>query len=508
MFAAYSGAAYTVSSEWNCSYACEYPGTEGTVVEYFWNVGTPESAGYIARNPKQKLIVVSFRGTENLPQWIENLDFSLVQWPEGVNSSHVHNGFVRSYLKVQDIVLTKVEELAFKYPDYWISLVGHSLGGAKAALCLLDLSIKLPELLPRLLLCTQGQPRVGNRGFASAIDALDIPKYREVYEFDIVPRIPLVVMGYHHYNHEVWDHVNTASICLEPTVLDGCAALGNFAYPLNIGDHTKYRGLSDNLYKYCEYAGAAYKVAGTAWDCPVNCNSTNTAGTVVDYHWSLKSIPSYGYVAHKDDTKEIIVSWRGSTVFMDWVADFTFMSTSWPAQIDGAKVHLGFLSAYNAAAGKVKDVVAGLVQTYPDYRIVLTGHSLGGAQAVLAAVDIATTRPEWISRIELYTFGQPRVGNSAFSNWLSKLPIPIFRTVYRSDIVPQVPLQAMGFQHQAQEVWYDLNMQTKFCGSNAENLSCQNSLSMAKWSALNHLQYPGLSFDPRYIITGKLEVIT
>ncbi|KAJ2494037.1 hypothetical protein IWW37_000115 [Coemansia sp. RSA 2050] len=264
---------------------------------------------------------------------------------------------------------------------------------------------------------------------------------------------------------------------------------------------------SSNLFKYCEYSGAAYKVLSDAWDCPINCQSANTAGTVVDYHWSLKVVPSFGFVAHKDDTKEIIVSWRGSTTLKDWVTNFQIVPTPWPAHINGSAVHSGFLYAYSAGASKIKAVVAGLAQKYPDYKIVLTGHSLGGAQATLAAVDIASEHPEWVNRLELYTYGQPRVGNAAFSDWLSKQPFSIFRAVYREDVVAQVPLRSMGFQHQAQEVWYNSNTQTTFCGSDAENPTCQNSVSALRWSTLQHLQYPGLSFDILYLFLGNIDAI-
>jgi triacylglycerol lipase len=47
---------------------------------------------------------------------------------------------------------------------------------------------------------------------------------------------------------------------------------------------------------------------------------------------------------------------------------------------------------------------------YPTAEIFVTGHSLGGALAVLAAVDIKhNISPE--SEVILYTYGQPRVGN-------------------------------------------------------------------------------------------------
>ncbi|KAJ2735723.1 hypothetical protein IW152_001361 [Coemansia sp. BCRC 34962] len=243
MYAAYSGAAYTVSTKWDCPYACEHPGTEGTVVEYNWEIGVPESAGYIARNPDKKLIIVAFRGTDNILQWVDNTDVWQMQWPAALNNSYVHRGFLRGYLSVQAIVLNYVKEIATEYPDYSISLAGHSLGGAKAAICLLDLSLTMPELLPRLRLYTQGQPRVGNRGFANAINALGVLISREVYEYDLIPRLPLASMGYRHYNFEVWDHANTTKVCLDPSPLDHCADVDGLFYPSAVDDHVSYRGL-------------------------------------------------------------------------------------------------------------------------------------------------------------------------------------------------------------------------------------------------------------------------
>ncbi|KAJ1855185.1 hypothetical protein LPJ57_007338, partial [Coemansia sp. RSA 486] len=173
---------------WNCRYACQYPGTQDTVVEYSWDVGFPRSAGYIASNPNTRLLVVAFQGTENTAQWIDNLDIEQVSWPDSIPGSRVHRGFLRGYLDARDQVMDNLKNLASKYPDYNIALVGHSLGGARATLALLDISIEMPDLLPRLGLYTQGQPRVGNKDFADAVNVVKVPKSREVYEYDIATR--------------------------------------------------------------------------------------------------------------------------------------------------------------------------------------------------------------------------------------------------------------------------------------------------------------------------------
>ncbi|KAJ2725201.1 hypothetical protein GGI07_001463 [Coemansia sp. Benny D115] len=243
LFAAYAGAAYTVTNRWDCPYACQYPGTQDTVIEYNWEVGFPTSAGYIARNPQQRILVVAFQGTNDVSQWVENFDIAQEQWPESISGSRVHRGFLRGYESVRDQVLDNINRLAAEYPEYTIALVGHSLGGARAALCLLDLSIQYPELLPRLGLYTQGQPRTGNKAFANAIDSLKVPKYREVYEYDIAPHVPLVAMGYFHHMSEVWIHNNQTIICTSPTRADGCASDGDSAHTLNVDDHFGYPGL-------------------------------------------------------------------------------------------------------------------------------------------------------------------------------------------------------------------------------------------------------------------------
>ncbi|PIA19248.1 alpha/beta-hydrolase [Coemansia reversa NRRL 1564] len=243
VFAAYSGAAYTVTDEWNCQYACEYPGTQGTIIEHHWNIGFPQSVGYIARNPSGRIIVVAFQGTDDISQWIDNLNITQVPWPPQISGSQVHAGFLRGYTSAQDSILSKLESLANQYPGYSIAIVGHSLGGARAAICLLDISIKMPDLLPRISLFTQGQPRTGNKEFANAVDNLQSSKYRVVYEYDIATRLPLFSMDYHHHATEAWIHHNQTLLCLTQTIEDGCSGNGDILHPLKINDHYNYPGL-------------------------------------------------------------------------------------------------------------------------------------------------------------------------------------------------------------------------------------------------------------------------
>ncbi|XXY46146.1 lipase family protein [Sorangium sp. So ce269] len=89
----------------------------------------------------------------------------------------------------------------------------------------------------------------------------------------------------------------------------------------------------------------------------------------------------------------------------------------------------------------------------------ITGHSLGGALATLAASLVYAEADaqffggdrdavgSWLRAV--YTYGQPMVGDKMFARMMQKdLGHKVFRHVYDKDIVPRMPPRAMGeFEH-------------------------------------------------------------
>ena len=121
-----------------------------------------------------------------------------------------------------------------------------------------------------------------------------------------------------------------------------------------------------------------------------------------------------------------VLSFRGTTQnIADWKTNLDIEKTA----LGTGKVHKGFLTAFRAIEKIVRGDVAKL--SAGGYPIYLTGHSMGGALAIIATKLIADD-----STGACYTFGSPRVGTYGFDD---KIKTPIYRIVNANDVVPRIP---------------------------------------------------------------------
>jgi len=146
--------------------------------------------GFVASN--DNIIMVVFRGTDALEDWITDLDFVLVNGPlEG----KVHRGFDTALDEVWGRIQKVIPKFkAGKEKSLWFT--GHSLGAALATLSVARLR---DDDRPVDGLYTFGQPRVGDRTFARNFN-IDFKPYsfRFVNNNDSVTRIPQRLQGYSH----------------------------------------------------------------------------------------------------------------------------------------------------------------------------------------------------------------------------------------------------------------------------------------------------------------------
>jgi hypothetical protein len=96
-----------------------------------------------------------------------------------------------------------------------------------------------------------------------------------------------------------------------------------------------------------------------------------------------------------------------------------------------------------------------LISLHPKSQILVTGHSLGGALGTFAMLDIKRSL-KFTNPIKFYSFGSPRVGNQAFTDYFMTMfaDQTYQRLTHYTDVVVQVPPRQMGFNHPGSEVWY------------------------------------------------------
>lgn len=82
----------------------------------------------------QPSIVVAFRGTQDLRNWISNLNFPKHHEYSKCSGCRVHEGFYEAWQSVAAPLLAEVTRLHALAPDSSIFIAGHSLGAALAVL--------------------------------------------------------------------------------------------------------------------------------------------------------------------------------------------------------------------------------------------------------------------------------------------------------------------------------------------------------------------------------------
>jgi len=134
---------------------------------------------------------------------------------------------------------------------------------------------------------------------------------------------------------------------------------------------------------------------------------------------------------------ELVISVRGTKRINDWVTNLNIGLKGAP---NGALGHAGFINTFHTLRPKIKQFL--LSQSRMPKRVHCVGHSLGGALASLFADWL---KDEFSMRVNLYTFGAPRVGHESYTRKSDQANDKIYRCTHGADPVPMIPL--WPFQH-------------------------------------------------------------
>jgi len=148
--------------------------------------------------------------------------------------------------------------------------------------------------------------------------------------------------------------------------------------------------------------------------------------TLVDRFRQLELLPlGLGFVVGGD--REVVVALAGSRDGIDWA--FNLVHSLVPGY--GGQVHMGFAHLAEHVGDKVVRAVR--QRCTSRQRVALTGHSRGGALAILIAhrLDAAGIEPTHV-----FTFGAPRVGDASFASAYRPL---LYRFEDAHDPVPCLP---------------------------------------------------------------------
>jgi len=171
------------------------------------------------------------------------------------------------------------------------------------------------------------------------------------------------------------------------------------------------------------------------------------------------------YVITKhDEQKRVVVIFRGTSNAGDWVKDalITQRRVRNPASNESNSLnkkiglHSGFTKALLSSGnvGKILSEVKQILEENPDYKLFITGHSLGGALATLFGFYVAANDdPIYFTNgpVQIFSASSPRVGDKAFREAFKYLEergkLRHGRIYNARDKVPMLPYLGGFYKH-------------------------------------------------------------
>jgi len=239
-------------------------------------------------------------------------------------------------------------------------------------------------------------------------------------------------------------------------------------------------------------AGASYCVHSNSWSCGYHCDSVDG---ILDVTVFTAARHLQAYVAYDALQKVIVLAFAGTDDPRDWITNLDFGKSYPIKQFPHVAVHEGFWDAWQDLKLEAIAVIAGLKTRHGTNRVLAVGHSLGGALASLAALDLTLSSDLHAS---VMSYGAPRSGNGEYHKLVHERISYNWRITHHHDLVVHLPPQRLGFYHTATEIHFPKrgDLSYKVCDGSGEDPRCANSCSWVVGgvctSISDHLHYLGV----------------
>ncbi|KAI0248631.1 Alpha/Beta hydrolase protein [Lactifluus subvellereus] len=248
---------------------------------------------------------------------------------------------------------------------------------------------------------------------------------------------------------------------------------------------------------YTQFARAAYCASNkiAEWQCGGACRAL--PGFVPTLADGDGDDIQYFYVGFWPDQSAVVVAHQGTdplhfmSVLTDLEVNFMIPDSSlFPNVPSDVQVHSGFANEHKKTAPKILAEVKRLMAEHSVTKVILTGHSLGGALAELDALFMKLNLPAGTT-VRGVTFGTPRIGNAAWAAFFDSQISEFTRMNNKRDPVPTVPGRLLGFRHPDGEIHIEPNGNAVACPGADDDMDppCSDRMvpNLLHSSILDHL---------------------
>lgn len=255
------------------------------------------------------------------------------------------------------------------------------------------------------------------------------------------------------------------------------------------GAQTQYP-VADIKYTVPRVIGRLFDIQ-TATVCAINSHNSYdkkiTHGNMLmleELHTPFSKSNVFCSVWKHDDV--IWITFRGTQSYTEGFADFKMAQVGWTkrrgtkrnlpsfmVKDPTVKVHSGFIDIYSSFQKSLMKVI--VANSTITTRICIAGHSLGGAIAVITALDLKTIGYDTV----VYTFAAPRIGNKRLVEVVDEICMPVFRIYNTEDVMYHMPLPVSPNRLRPSAPFYYFHIGTPYqFTDHSSTLSGNHSINM------------------------------